>query len=222
DVRRAAEAPYISVVPELGEIPAMVHDAHLRQLDAEAGTAGDQRASHLLALLHAMAERHDELARREIESFRGRVVKTLGDGILATFDGPARAIRCAESMRDRAASELGLEIVVDVHDEESLAASLERIEPEIFLLSPREADEDEDEIERILDLLPDVPAGKLAIADLQAAPLIGEAHVCEIFLENVEVPADQLIGEAGMGWTYAKFLLEHERTTSSFIYWSKR
>jgi alkylation response protein AidB-like acyl-CoA dehydrogenase len=50
----------------------------------------------------------------------------------------------------------------------------------------------------------------------------GEAHVCEVFLENVEVPADQLIGEPGMGWTYAKFLLEHERTTSSFIYWSKR
>ena len=50
----------------------------------------------------------------------------------------------------------------------------------------------------------------------------GEAHVCEVFLENVEVPADQLIGEPGMGWTYAKFLLEHERTSSSFIYWSKR
>jgi indole-3-glycerol phosphate synthase len=67
------------------------------------------------------------------------------------------------------AAELGLEIVVDVHDEESLAASLERIEPEIFLLSPREADDDEDELERILDLLPDVPAGKLAIADLRNA-----------------------------------------------------
>lgn len=50
----------------------------------------------------------------------------------------------------------------------------------------------------------------------------GEAHVCEIFLENVEAPADQLVGEPGMGWTYAKFLLEHERTASSFIYWSKR
>jgi indole-3-glycerol phosphate synthase len=67
------------------------------------------------------------------------------------------------------ASELGLEIVVDVHDEESLAASLERIEPEIFLLSPREADDEEEELERILDLLPDVPAGKLAIADLRSA-----------------------------------------------------
>ena len=67
------------------------------------------------------------------------------------------------------ASELGLEIVVDVHDEESLTVSLERIEPDIFLLSPREADDDEDDLERILDLLPDVPAGKLAIADLQTA-----------------------------------------------------
>ncbi len=61
---------------------------------------------------------------------------------------------------------LGLEIVVDVHDEDSLEASLERIDPEIFLLSPREAEDDESQLERILDLLPDVPAGKLAIADL--------------------------------------------------------
>jgi indole-3-glycerol phosphate synthase len=61
---------------------------------------------------------------------------------------------------------LGLEIVVDVHDEDSLEASLDRIDPEIFLLSPREAEDDQTHLERILDLLPDVPAGKLAIADL--------------------------------------------------------
>lgn len=64
------------------------------------------------------------------------------------------------------AIDLGLEIVVDVHDEDSLTSSLERIDPEIFLLSPREAEDDETPLERILDLLPDVPAGKLAIADL--------------------------------------------------------
>jgi indole-3-glycerol phosphate synthase len=64
------------------------------------------------------------------------------------------------------ALERGLEIVVDVHDDDSLAASLERIDPEIFLLSPREAEDDETHLERVLDLLPDVPAGKLAIADL--------------------------------------------------------
>jgi indole-3-glycerol phosphate synthase len=65
---------------------------------------------------------------------------------------------------NRRAQEFGLEIVVDVHDEESLADSLDRIDPEIFLLSPREAEDDETHVERILDLLPDVPAGKLAIA----------------------------------------------------------
>jgi alkylation response protein AidB-like acyl-CoA dehydrogenase len=43
-----------------------------------------------------------------------------------------------------------------------------------------------------------------------------------VFLDDVEVPADQLIGEPGQGWTYAKFLLDNERTTSSFIYWNKR
>jgi indole-3-glycerol phosphate synthase len=67
------------------------------------------------------------------------------------------------------ARDLGLEVVADVHDEESLEQSLERIDPEIFLLSPRDAEDDEDDLERILDLLPDVPAGKLAIADLQDA-----------------------------------------------------
>lgn len=71
-----------------------------------------------------------------------------------------------EELQQRALA-LGLEIVVDVHDDESLEASLERIDPEIFLLSPREAEDDEEELDRILDLLPDVPAGKLAIADLQ-------------------------------------------------------
>ena len=50
----------------------------------------------------------------------------------------------------------------------------------------------------------------------------GEAELCEVFLDNVEVPASQLVGEPGQGWTYAKFLLDHERTTSSFIYWNKR
>jgi alkylation response protein AidB-like acyl-CoA dehydrogenase len=50
----------------------------------------------------------------------------------------------------------------------------------------------------------------------------GEAHLCEVFLDSVRVPRNQLIGEANMGWGYAKHLLEHERTTSSFIFWNKR
>ena len=63
---------------------------------------------------------------------------------------------------------LGLECVIDVHDEEELELVLERIDPEIFLLSPRGAEDDEDALDRVLELLPDVPAGKLAIAELGA------------------------------------------------------
>src|SRR5262249_39536196 len=63
----------------------------------------------------------------------------------------------------------GLECVVDVTNEEELELALERIEPEIFLISPREADEDDDPLDHLLELLPDVPAGKLAIAEVPSA-----------------------------------------------------
>ena len=59
---------------------------------------------------------------------------------------------------------LGLEPVVEVRDERELELALERIDPEIFLLSGGAADGDEERLDRVLALLPDVPAGKLAIA----------------------------------------------------------
>lgn len=53
------------------------------------------------------------------------------------------------------------------------------------------------------------------------ASIEGGRGLNEVFLENVRVPRDNLVGEAGMGWTYAKYLLEKERTTSAFIYFNK-
>ena len=50
----------------------------------------------------------------------------------------------------------------------------------------------------------------------------GDDHLCEVFLDNVEVPAEHLVGEEGKGWTYAKHLLDHERTGSAYIFWNKR
>jgi len=50
----------------------------------------------------------------------------------------------------------------------------------------------------------------------------GAHYVNEIFLDNVIVPAEHLVGEQGRGWSYTKFLLGHERTSSAFIYFSKR
>ena len=74
---------------------------------AHAAKLGDRRWRELLAV-------HDEAVRRELERFRGRELKTLGDGFLVTFDGPARAIRAACASR-RAARELGLDIRAGLH-----------------------------------------------------------------------------------------------------------
>jgi indole-3-glycerol phosphate synthase len=66
------------------------------------------------------------------------------------------------------ALELGLDCAVEVRNEEELESALERVDPEIFLLSPAEADDaEESPLEFVLDLLAAVPAGKLAIADLE-------------------------------------------------------
>jgi alkylation response protein AidB-like acyl-CoA dehydrogenase len=50
----------------------------------------------------------------------------------------------------------------------------------------------------------------------------GRAELTEVFLDNVRVPRENLIGEPGLGWTYAKYLLEKERTASAFLYFNQR
>lgn len=61
-----------------------------------------------------LLERHDAAVRRQLALHRGREVKTMGDGFLATFDGPARAIRCASAVRDEVAG-LGIEVRAGIH-----------------------------------------------------------------------------------------------------------
>jgi class 3 adenylate cyclase len=61
-----------------------------------------------------LLDRHDAAVRRQLTRFRGREVKTTGDGFLATFDGPARALECARAIRD-AARQLGIEVRAGVH-----------------------------------------------------------------------------------------------------------
>jgi class 3 adenylate cyclase len=63
---------------------------------------------------HDLVEAHDRLVRARLERYQGRTVKTLGDGFLATFDGPGRAIRCAAELRDAVRS-LGLELRAGLH-----------------------------------------------------------------------------------------------------------
>jgi class 3 adenylate cyclase len=68
---------------------------------------GDQTWRRLL-------ERHDQIAKQMVERHRGTLVKTTGDGILATFDGPGRAVRCALSFGE-ASQQIGLPLRAGLH-----------------------------------------------------------------------------------------------------------
>jgi pimeloyl-ACP methyl ester carboxylesterase len=72
-----------------------------------AAELGDRRWRDLVEL-------HDRAVRSALKVFRGREVKTLGDGFLATFDGPGRAIRCARTVRE-AVRAVGLEVRAGLH-----------------------------------------------------------------------------------------------------------
>ena len=72
-----------------------------------AADLGDER---WLELLHS----HDTVVRRQLDRFQGREVNTMGDGFMATFAGPARAIRCATAIRD-AVRAIGLEVRAGLH-----------------------------------------------------------------------------------------------------------
>jgi class 3 adenylate cyclase len=73
----------------------------------KASEIGDRRWRELL-------DEHERLTRAELERHQGEEVKTTGDGVLATFDGPARAIRCATSLAS-ATEKLGLPVRIGLH-----------------------------------------------------------------------------------------------------------
>jgi pimeloyl-ACP methyl ester carboxylesterase/class 3 adenylate cyclase len=130
---RYVELPGIDHFPWVGDADAILEEVEefltgartLREADrvlatilftdivgstARAAGLGDRRWRDLLAS-------HDALARREFARFGGREMKTVGDGFLAIFDGPARAIRCACALRD-GVRRLGIEIRAGLHSGE--------------------------------------------------------------------------------------------------------
>jgi class 3 adenylate cyclase len=72
-----------------------------------ASALGDRRWRELL-------DSHDKLTRSYVEKYRGRVIKSTGDGTLAIFDGPARSVRCARALRD-ALAPLGIAVRAGIH-----------------------------------------------------------------------------------------------------------
>ena len=93
--------------PPVDRVLATILFTDLVESTQLAGRLGDRRWRELLAS-------HDAVVREELDRFRGREVKFTGDGFLATFDGPARAIRCACAIRD-ALDALGLEVRAGLH-----------------------------------------------------------------------------------------------------------
>jgi class 3 adenylate cyclase len=73
----------------------------------QAAAVGDRRWREVL-------DRHDVVVRREIDAYRGKLVDFTGDGVLATFDGPARAVSCGCELRDSLRS-LGVDVRVGLH-----------------------------------------------------------------------------------------------------------
>lgn len=96
--------------PEPDRVLATVMFIDIVDSTRHASEVGDRRWREIL-------EGHQESVRRELSRFRGREVKTLGDGSLATFDGPARAIRCGRSIVEAARSR-GLEVRIGLHSGE--------------------------------------------------------------------------------------------------------
>jgi indole-3-glycerol phosphate synthase len=98
-----------------------------------------------------------------------------------------------------AAQAQGLECVLRVRDEDELEEVLELVDPEILLLSAEDAEEGQDHLERLLELLPDVPAGKLAIAELAGASRsdvleLERAGVDAVIVSGSDV--ESLVGDA--------------------------
>jgi indole-3-glycerol phosphate synthase len=156
-----SEGDGISLVPALGDDVAGLA-AQAEQAGAEAvavRAAGDAREAHREAGLSVLVR---------------EPVRDLG-GLRALAEAGAHAfVLVHDRLEDEgelleelyaAGVELDLDCLLDVHDEEDLEEALERVDPDIVLISRRLGGSDEEELERTLDLLPDVPAGKLVVAE---------------------------------------------------------
>ena len=94
-------------VPVLDRVLATVVFTDIVDSTVRADAIGDRA-------WHDLLRTHDNAVRQELARFRGNEIKTLGDGFLATFDGPARAIHCARAIRDTL-RQLGVPVRIGVH-----------------------------------------------------------------------------------------------------------
>jgi indole-3-glycerol phosphate synthase len=169
-----SEGDGISIVPmlqgEVEELARLAEEAGAEAVAVESADLGRARESTSLAIL-VRGGTPTELR----ESGADAWIVPFGDG--------------ADSAVARA-WELELDCAVEVRDEEALEEVLERIDPDIVLISEQGLHDDEEDLERTLDLLADVPAGKLVISE---ARVIAREQV--VALERAGVDAILVGGE---------------------------
>lgn len=173
-----AEGDGISVLVEVADGPAArrAEGAGAEGLVVRTGATGLREHTGLPVL--AYGPEPDEVAGRADAVVLAADVEAL----------PRLADRCRE---------LGVEYVVRVRDDEELERVLEHVDPEIVLLSAEQADDGQRATERLLELLPDVPAGKLAIAELADASRLDVEELERAGVDAVLVTGDvaALVGD---------------------------
>jgi len=159
-----SEGDGISVVPALtGDVGPL----------AAAAEAAGAEAIAVATHVHAEAARSSAglsvLVREPVEDVAGlHRLSALGvDAFVIRYDDLAGAGERLEELHAEAL-ELDVDCALDVEDEEQLEEALERVDPDIVLISLRPGGDEEEELERALDLLPDVPAGKLVVVETNA------------------------------------------------------
>jgi indole-3-glycerol phosphate synthase len=172
-----AEGDGISLLASVGD----VDEARRAEADGARGlvvTGTFERTATELPVLWRGPGAADDARQAEADAYLV-VVGDLGDD-----DGRLELLH-------RDVVELGLDCVVETRSEEELERALEQVDPEIFLLSAR------GDLERVLELLPDVPAGKLAIADGAGASAEDVAELERAGFDAVIVAAGDLGALAG-------------------------
>jgi indole-3-glycerol phosphate synthase len=150
-----SEGDGISVVPVLeGDIEGLAAQAEAWGAEAVAVAAGDLALARSGTSLPIIARGGEPQA----------LAAGGADACILVFEALSDQEDRLESLY-ALARELDLDCAVDVRDTEELEAVLERIDPDIVVISERDLDRDEEDLERTLDLLADVPAGKLVVSE---------------------------------------------------------
>jgi indole-3-glycerol phosphate synthase len=149
-----SEGDGISVIPVLeGEVEALVSLAEAAGAEAVAVRAEDVERARAQTSLPIVSRNGDPEGLSQAGA----------DALIVAFERVSEDGRLEDLYA--VAYDLDLDFAVEVREEEELEEVLERIDPEIVLLSERGLDDDEEDLERTLDLLADVPAGKLVVSE---------------------------------------------------------